>query len=106
MSLRSVGLIAALSGALVAPAAAQEMPSPQAMQAQVQRIVQERPREAEAAARAFLHLMAMNGALDRVEERLAVLDSLKVKSPEAYWPEVAQLTVQFDMVQNLSLIHI
>lgn len=102
MVLRNLGMIAALASALVAQAAAQEMPNPQAMQMQVQRIVQERPREAEAAARAFLHLMSMNGALDRVEDRLAALDSLKAKTPDAYWPEVAQLTVQFDMVQNLT----
>jgi hypothetical protein len=87
---------------LAAPALdAQEMPNPQAMQMQVQRIVQERPREAEAAARAFLHVIAMNGAPGRVEERIAELDSLKVAAPEAYWREVAQLTVQFDVVQNL-----
>jgi hypothetical protein len=90
-------LIAALSGALVAPAAAQEMPNPQAMQAQVQRIMQERPREAEAAARAFLMLVAP----DRVEGSHS-LDSLKARSVDQYWAEVAQLTVQFDMVQNLN----
>jgi hypothetical protein len=75
-------------------AAAQEMPNPQAMQLQVQRIAQERPREAEAAARAFLQNIA--------PDRIAGLDSLKVAAADAYWMEVAQLTVQFDMVQNLS----
>jgi hypothetical protein len=74
-------------------AAAQDMPSPQAMQLQVQKIAQERPREAEAAARAFLHLVA--------PDRIGGLDSLKVAAPDAYWMEVAQLTVQFDVVQNL-----
>ena len=85
-----------LSGGLVlgaAPLAAQEMPNPQAMQLQVQRIAQERPREAEAAARAFLQNVA--------PERIAGLDSLKSAAPDAYWMEVAQLTVQFDMFQNL-----
>lgn len=72
---------------------AQEMPNPQAMQAQVQRIAQERPREAEAAARAFLHLVAQ----DKVDD----LDSLKARSLDVYWMEVGQLTVQFEMVQNL-----
>lgn len=68
---------------------AQDMPNPQMMQ----KIVQERPREAEGAARAFLHLVAQ----DKVDD----LDSLKARSLDAYWMEVAQLTVQFDMVQNL-----
>lgn len=72
---------------------AQDMPNPQAMQAQVQRIAQERPREAEAAARAFLHIVAQ----DQVDD----LDSLKARSLDAYWMEVGQLTVQFEMVQNL-----
>jgi len=69
------------------------MPNPQAMQMQVQKIAQERPREAEAAARAFLHLVA--------EDRVGALDSLKASAPDEYWMEVGQLTVQFDMVQNL-----
>ena len=80
--------------ALVASAAVgQEMPNPQGMQMQVQKIAQERPREAEAAARAFLHLVA--------PDRIGGLDSLKTNAPDAYWGEVGQLTVQFDMVQNL-----
>ncbi|HEV8510885.1 MAG TPA: hypothetical protein VGQ48_10595 [Gemmatimonadales bacterium] len=103
----SVGFLAA------APLTAQDMPDPQAMQGQVQRIVRERPREAEAAARAFLMLVA--------PDRVSGLDSLKAQSesrsnqpqylvdgvpvagpsPE-YWFEVAQLTVQFTMVQNLT----
>jgi len=76
---------------------AQEMPNPQAMQMQVQKIAQERPREAEAAARAFIVLVAP----DRVEGSRS-LDSLKARSLDQYWMEVAQLTVQFDMVQNLN----
>ena len=78
-------------------AAAQEMPPPQAMQMQVQKIAQERPREAEAAARAFIMLVAP----DRVEGSRS-LDSLKARSLDQYWMEVAQLTVQFEMVQNLN----
>ena len=69
------------------------MPNPQEMQAQAQRIAQQRPREAEAAARAFLHLVA--------HDRIGGLDSLKASAPDAYWMEVGQLVVQFDMVQNL-----
>lgn len=71
-----------------------EMPSPQAMQMQAQQIAQQRPREAEAAARAFLHLVA--------PEREGDLDVLKSHAPDAYWGEVGMLTVQFDMVQNLT----
>jgi hypothetical protein len=78
-------------------AAGQEMPPPQAMQMQVQKIAQERPREAEAAARAFMMLIAP----DRVEGARS-LDSLKARSLDQYWGEVAQLTVQFEMVQNLN----
>jgi hypothetical protein len=74
-------------------AAGQEMPNPQAMQMQVQKIAQERPREAEAAARAFLQNVA--------PDRIAALDSLKSAAPDNYWMEVAQLTVQFDVFQNL-----
>ena len=76
-----------------AAVAAQGMPNPQEIQAQVQKIVQARPREAEAAARAFLHLVAQDAVDD--------LDSLKAKSVDAYWMEVGQLTVQFEVVQNL-----
>jgi len=82
--------------ASVASGAAAQEPNPQAMQMQVQKIAQERPREAEAAARAFLMLVAP----DRAEGSRS-LDSLKARSLDQYWVEVAQLTVQFDMVQNL-----
>ena len=80
---------------LASVAAAQD-PNPQAMQMQVQKIAQERPREAEAAARAFIMLIAPERA-----EGPRSLDSLKARSLDQYWMEVAQLTVQFDMVQNL-----
>jgi hypothetical protein len=74
-------------------AVGQEMPNPQAMQMQVQKIAQERPREAEVAARAFLQNVA--------PDRIAGLDSLKSAATDNYWMEVAQLTVQFDVFQNL-----
>jgi hypothetical protein len=103
------GFLAASAGA------AQDMPNPQAMQMQVQQIMQQRPREAEAAARAFLMLVAperLNG-LDSLREQanaannqpIVVVDGVPVSSPPAqdqYWMEVAQLTVQFDMVQKLN----
>jgi hypothetical protein len=91
MVIAGAGLLFAL------PLTAQEMPNPQAMQMQAQRIAQERPREAEAAARAFIMLVAPERA-----EGSRSLDSLKARSLDQYWAEVAQLTVQFDMVQNLN----
>lgn len=83
--------------ALAASVAAAQEPNPQAMQMQVQKIAQERPREAEAAARAFIMLVAPERATGRRS-----LDSMKVRSLDQYWMEVAQLTVQFEMVQNLN----
>jgi len=69
------------------------MPNPQAMQMQVQRIAQERPREAEAASRAWLQNVA--------PDLIPSLDSLKAASADQYWMEVAQLTVQFNIFQNI-----
>src|SRR5205814_8507314 len=99
-----LGLLAASSGA------AQDMPNPQAMQLQVQQIMQQRPREAEAAARAFLMLVAPNltNTLDSLKaapsggpnQPLIVIDGIPQntndQSLDQYWMEVAQLTVQFD----------
>lgn len=106
MVARKVGLtLVAFSLAGAVRAIAQEpqsMPNPQAMQMQAQRIMQERPREAEAAARAFLHAMGMQRGMPPAESRLSELDQLKRALPDVYWGEVAQLTVQFDMVQNLA----
>ena len=106
MVARNVGLAVAFLLIAVARAGAQDpsppsMPNPQAMQMQVQRIAQERPREAEAAARAFLHVISQQRGQGSVETKLTVLESLKAHDLEAYWREVAQLTVQFDVVQNL-----
>ncbi len=107
-----IGVLALLT---VSSSAAQEMPNPQAMQMQVQQIMQQRPREAEAAARAFLMLVAPERlkGLDSLREQanaghnqpVVVVDGVPVSSPpsqDQYWMEVAQLTVQFDMVQKLS----
>lgn len=120
-----LGLLAASSSA------AQDLPNPQAMQMQVQQIMQQRPREAEAAARAFLLLVAPErvDGLDSLRmhasgsgtEPLVVVDGQVVSGQplggvrgqelslisrssiqDQYWMEVAQLTVQFDMVQKLS----
>lgn len=92
-----------------------QMPDPQAMQMQMQQIMQQRPREAEAAARAFLLLVAPDrvAGLDSLRQQanasnnqpLMLVDGVPVSTAPAqdqYWNEVAQLTVQFDMVQKLS----
>jgi hypothetical protein len=75
------------------PGGGPPMPDPQAMQLQAQHIAQDRPREAEAAARAWLPNVA--------PDLIPVLDSLKNASLDQYWMEVGQLTVQFDVFQNL-----
>ncbi len=69
------------------------MPNPQEMQKQVQFIMQERPRETEAASRAWLQNVA--------PDLIPSLDSLKASALDQYWMEVAQLTVQFGVFQNI-----
>src|SRR2546425_6168490 len=104
-----LGLVAASASA------AQDMPNPQAMQMQVQQIMQQRPREAEAAARAFLMLVPPDrvAGLDSLRQQAnaannqptLVVDGTPIAGPSSsdqYWMEVAQLTVQFDMVQKLN----
>jgi uncharacterized protein (DUF1697 family) len=102
MACRISGLVMLCALVSATSSAAQDMPNPQAMQLQVQRIMQERPREAEAAARAFLHVIFMQPGQEPVDPYLEQLDVLKTRDENAYWSEVAQLTVQFDMVQNLT----
>src|SRR6266550_3805674 len=107
-----VGLVLAVSSARAQDQG--PMPNPQAMQMQVVQIRQQRPREAEAAARAFLMLVAPNlvSSLDsmrpgpaRGNEPILLVDGVPQNlsdGSDRYWDEVAQLTVQFDMVQKLS----
>jgi hypothetical protein len=112
MACRISSLIGAFALLAASSSAAQDMPNPQAMQMQVQQIMQQRPREAEAAARAFLILVAPDlvSGLDSLRDQtnnqpIVVVDGRPVSSlssPDDYWPEVAQLTVQFDMVQKLT----
>lgn len=113
---RNVGFAVVLMVAVAMQAAAQdpnaqEMPNPQAMQMQVQQIMQQRPRGAEAAARAFLLIIAPDrvAGLDSLRQQASnptyVVEGTPVGGPGAddqYWMEVAQLTVQFDMVQKLN----
>ena len=102
MVCRISALIGVLGLLAVSSSAAQDMPNPQAMQMQVQQIAQQRPREAEAAARAFLHVISMQRGQGPEESSLALLEQLKASDPDSYWGEVAQLTVQFDVVQSLA----
>ena len=92
-----------------------QMPDPQAMQMQMQQIMQQRPREAEAAARAFLMAVAPNltNTLDSLKgtasggqnQPIIIIDgvpqTITDRPLDQYWAEVAQLTVQFDVFQNL-----
>lgn len=116
MAGRISALIAVVACLGAARGAAQDMPNPQAMQMQMQQIMQQRPREAEAAARAFLMLVAPNleNTLDSLKTApsggqnrpIVVIEGVPQtatdRSSDQYWAEVAQLTVQFDMVQKLS----
>jgi len=77
-----------------AASAQQEMPNPQQLQMQIQRIAQERPPQAEGFAREFLQQIVPGHAPS--------LDSLKAAAPDPYWMEIGQLMVQREMVQNLS----
>ena len=98
-----VSLVLAAAGMLSAVVlrAQDQMPPPQQMQMQAQEIMKQRPREAEAAARGFIHFMATQPGGAPADAELATLDSLNRVAPDVYWSEVAQLTVQFGLVQNL-----
>ncbi len=98
MVARNVALILSLVLGMVSRVDAQDpnpqaMPNPQEMQMQVQRIMQERPREAEAASRTWLQNVA--------PDLIPSLDSLKASAVDQYWMEVGQLTVQFGVFQNI-----
>jgi len=112
MACRISAFVGVLGFVVASSGVAQDVPNPQAMQMQVQQIMQQRPREAEAAARAFLILVAperVNG-LDSLREQanrsfnqpIVVVPFSEPPAQDQYWMEVAQLAVQFDMVQKLS----
>jgi len=93
---RFVPVLAALA-ALATAARAQDSTQMAAQQAQVRRaiveqIVRERPPQAENAARDLLRLLQIQGA---------VLDSLRQHSIAEYWGEVAQLTIQQQMLSQM-----
>ncbi len=96
--------LAACAGA--GSAAAQDMEQQlrdQQARTQIQTIVRDRPPQAEAAARAFVYTIAPNrfGPAGEGPVPVPILDQLKTANLSAYWMEVAQLTVQFEMFQQV-----
>jgi len=96
--MRSVGRGMWGVGLLIAPALAQD-PGANVEQ-RVRQIVEQRPRQAEMAARAFLFHIARD-RFRPAPDTTGYLDSLKRRDAEVYWREVAQLAVQFDIFQNV-----
>ena len=78
-----------------APLAGQDSTQQAAQQAQVramiEQIARERPQQAEVAAREMLRRLML-------EQRM--LDSLRARSTADYWAEIAQLTVQREMLKS------
>ena len=71
-----------------------------AVEQQVRNIIEQRPQQAENAARAFLYHIAPSRFAPAPEGN-GMLDSLKRQDLDDYWREVAQLTVQFGIFQNV-----
>lgn len=88
-----VGMLAVIGSA----AAAQV---PRETEQQVRNIVEQRPQQAENAARAFLYTIAPTRFAPPPDGN-GMLDSLKRQDLDDYWREVAQLTVQFEIFQNV-----
>ena len=92
-------LFAAATVALAAPPPAWSQDSAQmaAQQAQVrallEQIARQRPVQAESAAREMVR---------RLQLEQQMLDSLRARSADQYWQEVAQLTVQAQMLRQMS----
>lgn len=95
MRFRNVMLLAAGLGVLPVLARAQASPQDSAQAAQlraiVEQIARDRPPQAEAAARQMVVLLKMQQAM---------YDSLRTRSLAEYWAEVAQLTVQRQMLDQ------
>src|SRR5207302_2179046 len=91
MRFRDAIPVLALAVSIARSAAAQGPDSAQAAQARamLEQIARDRPPQAEAAARELLQ---------RLQLQRASLDSLRQKSMAEYWGEVAQLTVQREML--------
>jgi hypothetical protein len=105
MRFPKVVLVAAVATLLVAPARGQgqgggpdsaqaaQMAAQQAqIRAMMEQIARQRPPQAETAARELLR---------RLEIERPMLDSLLARSRDRYWQEIAQLTVQHQMLQQM-----
>jgi hypothetical protein len=92
----------AAAGAVAAQEVEQQARDQQARM-QIQNIVRDRPPQAEAAARAFVYHIAPGrfGPAGEGPVPVPPLDQLKTTNPNAYWMEIAQLTVQFEMFQQV-----
>lgn len=94
VSISTALMVLALAGGL----AAQDTPETERQQQQIRSIMRERPPHAESAARAFVFNIAPNRvATGEGPIGVPVLDQLKTANPDAYWAEVGQLVVQFEM---------
>lgn len=95
MRFRDVMSLAVMCGALPVSAGAQASPQDSAQAAQlramVEQIARDRPPQAEAMARRMMQVMQM---------QQAVYDSLRARSLAEYWAEIAQLTVQRQMIEQ------
>lgn len=92
----------AAAGAVAAQEGEQQARDQQARM-QIQNIVRDRPPQAEAAARAFVYHIAPGrfGPAGEGPVPVPLLDQLKSTNLTAYWMEIAQLTVQFEMFQQV-----
>ena len=82
----ALGATASLAGQDSVQAAAQQMQ----LRQMIEQIARERPQQAEVAAREMLRRLML-------EQRM--LDSLRARSTADYWAEIAQLTVQREMLK-------
>jgi hypothetical protein len=104
----AASLVPVLFAAVANHAAAQSVPGqlPQDVQVQQQvlNIVRDHPSSAAYEARAFLHIIAPEEELrddPAYGPGYPTLDRLKDADVDAYWREVAQLAVQFDILQTV-----
>jgi hypothetical protein len=83
----ALGATGSLAGQDSAQAAAQQMQ----LRQMIEQIARERPQQAEVAAREMMRRLML-------EQRM--LDSLRARSTADYWAEIAQLTVQREMLKS------
>lgn len=88
--------------AITSALAGQESPDMPTAEMRIRQVARDRRPEMEATARAFVYHIAHDriGAADG-PIGVPALDQLKAANVEAYWMEVGQLAVQFDMFQKV-----